>query len=797
MNQTADKVLLWSLVGRDTATGEELVRVDNTEALPVNALCSDSKWISDLQWEYFTTITPKEDLKLHCPALSPLCHVYIDDQCVGQADSAFYPHTFSVQKSQTDAQKLKIVFASVTDFLKQRRARPAWKTAIANNHMRWLRTPLIGAISAWANEGSAVGLLQPPTLINANDIQLHCRPYWSDGQAQVELTCSEPIERLHLEINRNSVPVTLNEPAFRVKVPLGELDTWWPHTHGAPVRHTLEIKLQSQSSEQTFSRQVAFKKVSLSDVDSPLIEINDTPIFFRGACWTASNYPTALYDAHRARSILTHARDLGFNGIRIAGPMPYEHSDFYSLCDELGLMVWQDFCFANFYYPTDEGFLDLVAKEVHQQLLRLSEFGCLTVLCGNSEVEQQGSMMGQSTEQLNHPIFHELIPEQVQRLSPSLPYVPSSPSGGDWPFQTNQGFSHYFGYGAYRQPASDLQRADVRFASECLGLSHVPSESFCQQHFSARNPAPHRPNWKAGINSDAGTGWDFEDIRDYYLAHYFKVDPIELRYRDLERYHRFSRIVTGYMMRKAFTFWRADSSNCSGAISWWLNDIKPGAGWGLIDSDGQIKPAAQVLKPQLQPLHIGLIDEGLNGHRISLVNETDRWVDGTLKGFLIHSARNTTDTAELPIRLAPKSQCSLTMNRLFNRFIDSTDLYCFGPRAFDAVAVVLHSDDQHHCDVDYPSGLDLPVQEDPSVFHADATRIHQEDDSIIEIVVNRLISFAEITVKNGSLDNNLQTLLPGVPFRFKTDIPATDPIQLTLSGLNIAFRHRITLDPVA
>jgi beta-mannosidase len=166
------------------------------------------------------------------------------------------------------------------------------------------------------------------------------------------------------------------------------------------------------------------------------------------------------------------------NMLRVGGTMVYESDDFLDLCDEFGILVWQDLMFANMDYPDgDEAFVAGVTAELKQQLERLLPRASVTVICGNSEVEQQAAMWGAPRERWQPRLFHEIVPALLAELSCGVPYWPSSAHGGAFPHQPNHGTTSYYGVGAYLRPLEDARRSEVRFATETLGFANVPEDA--------------------------------------------------------------------------------------------------------------------------------------------------------------------------------------------------------------------------------------------------------------------------------------------------------------------------------
>jgi hypothetical protein len=160
--------------------------------------------------------------------------------------------------------------------------------------------------------------------------------------------------------------------------------------------------------------------------------------------------------------------------IRLAGTTVYESEAFHRLCDELGLLVWQDMMFANMDYPFEDAeFRQTVRAEAEAELSRLSRHPSSAVICGNSEIEQQAAMLGLDPALGRGPFFDEELPRIAARCCPGVPYIRSSPCGAGLPFHPRSGVAHYFGVGAYRRPMEEVRRAEIRFASECLAFANV------------------------------------------------------------------------------------------------------------------------------------------------------------------------------------------------------------------------------------------------------------------------------------------------------------------------------------
>ncbi len=346
--------------------------------------------------------------------------------------------------------------------------------------------------------------------------------------------------------------------------------------------------------------------------------------------------------------------------------------------------------FANMDYPgSDPAFADLVAIEARQVLQRLQGRPSTAVVCGSSEIEQQVAMLGLPSQLAANPLFNELLPQLVSSFLPDAAWVRSTPTGGTLPFQADRGVTHYYGVGAYLRPFEDARRAGVRFASECLAFSNVPDAVMLDSLLGGGAAAGHHPRWKVGVPRDNGSGWDFEDVRDHYVRLLFGVDPIDLRARQPERYLALGRVATGEAMQRTFSEWRRPGSSCRGGLVWFARDLRPGAGWGVIDSTGRPKPAYWYLRRALAPVTLLAIDEGLNGLWLHAVNDTSEPIEAEIRVALYAGGRPRGVRATTALSIPARGFRSIHADALFDGFLDLTYAYRFGPPEHDVVAATL------------------------------------------------------------------------------------------------------------
>jgi beta-mannosidase len=489
---------------------------------------------------------------------------------------------------------------------------------------------------------------------------------------------------------------------FTGQLRLRDPHLWWPHTHGEPALYQVSAEVvagdQIASEDQPWVvdlGRIGFRSIVLDTArDSFSLSVNGVPIFCRGACWSPLD-PVSLHSTPSAcRTALEQARTAGMNMLRVAGTMVYEEDHFYDSCDELGILVWQDFMFANMDYPEhDASFAASVEVEVRQQLQRLQARPCLAVLCGNSEAEQQAAMWGAPRDSWSSALFAGSLQQLCTELAPGTPYWPSSAHGGAFPHQANAGTTSYYGVGAYLRPLDDSRRSDLRFATECLAFANIPGAAALARMPGGESTRVHHPEWKQRSPRDLGAGWDFDDVRDHYLQLLFGTDPQSLRAMDHDRYLALGRLATAESMAACFAEWRRPDSNCSGALVLMLRDLWAGAGWGVVDDAGAPKACWHSLKRILQPVALFMTDEGVNGLFLHLVNETGRpqpvavelgaWRGGDVK----------VASGALKLTLTARSAQSIPAVQMLDHFMDLGYAYQFGPPPCNAVVATLRDPD--------------------------------------------------------------------------------------------------------
>jgi beta-mannosidase len=768
-----------------------------------------------------------EEVVLHLDGIATVSEVHLNGELLAESNSMFVRHRVAVGSLLRGSNEIAIRCHALGPLLAVRRKpRARWRTRLVDGNLRFFRTMLLGRAPGFAPGPPVIGpwrgiCLERRRDLVAEEIRLRTRLEGPEGvlavRARLRSLSGDSPANVEVEL---SGPSGVHGETLEVAndcgalVATGELtvpsvDRWWPHTHGTPTLHNVNLLVGSGPDQRRIpAGRVGFRSIAAGpepDRDATEagldLHVNGERVFARGALWTPLDPVGMAPSEAELREALEQARDGGMNMLRIPGTAAYETSTFHDLCDELGLLVWQDFMFANLDYPVDGDFRATVTDEACAVMGDLAGRPATAVLCGNSEIEQQVAMLGLDPALGRGELFGELLPGIVSDSGSDAVYLPSAPCGGELPFRPHAGVANYFGVGGYMRPLEDARRAEVRFASECLAISNVPDEANVAA-MGDGGPVIHDPAWKAGVPRDSGADWDFEDVRDHYLEMLFGLDPAELRAVDHERYLELSRAVSGEVMAEVFGEWRRGASPCGGGLVLWLRDLVPGAGWGLIDSLGEPKVAYHHLRRALAPAAVWMTDEGLNGIGVHIANDRPEPWAARLRIALYRDHEQLLEEAVEELELEPNRTIERDLEAVIGRFVDSSWSYRFGRPAQDLIVASLETGE--HADpslvsqaIRFPAARPTGI-ESASTMELEASAAPLADGTLeLRVRSRRLAYGVRIHAPGFSPSDNAFSVEPGHERRLLLR-PREDgavPAGVALTALNLDGRVRVTTDP--
>ncbi|MEM9710087.1 MAG: glycoside hydrolase family 2 protein [Pseudomonadota bacterium] len=360
---------------------------------------------------------------------------------------------------------------------------------------------------------------------------------------------------------------------------------WWPNGQGEQPLYTLTATLGSQ----TETRRIGLREITLQhDLDEVgarfTIEVNGRPVFAKGANWIPADALPGRVTTEKTRDLLQSAADANMNMIRIWGGGRYEPNWFYEICDELGLMVWQDFMFACALYPSDDDFLSEVEGEVRETVARLHHHPCLALWCGDNE---NVGALGWFEESLRdrdrylaaYDRLNYAIERSLKETDPAANWWPSSPSRGRLDFgdgwhDDTSGDMHFWSVWHEGRDFDHYRDVAPRFCSE-FGFQSYPSIDQIRSFAAPKDFNIAAPVFESHQKNPGGNARIAET-----MFRYFRFPE------GFENFVYLSQVQQALAIKTAVTHWRSLKPRCQGALIWQLNDTWPVCSWSSLDYGG-------------------------------------------------------------------------------------------------------------------------------------------------------------------------------------------------------------------
>lgn len=589
-----------------------------------------AQWVDETDWSYRTSFDwqpdPANPIRvLRFEGLDCIASVYLNGDLIGSHDNAFVPLEIDVSDRLTPGPNtLRVDFGSAARAGRARMAAyledvglPFPTAGFAERC--FIRKPQYMFGWDWGPRLVSVGFTRPVELI---EYRARLADLWvqqdhrADGSVKVTVTATVdgPATSgiVHFGPGLMEEPAliqdaTLSNGRLEATFNVAEPRLWWPNGLGGQDRYVVAVEISDEDGlADTDLTLIGLRKIELIRErdrygESFRFVVNGQPVYALGANWIPDHsLPSAVTQAALDER-LGAAAESGVNMLRVWGGGQYEWPEFYERCDALGIMVWQDFCYACGLYPDDAAAQAVAEVETRAAVKRLRNHPSLAIWCGNNENQMihEGWYSREADRLHGDHIYHGVIPKVLAELDPARPYTPSSPWGKDESlateterYQTNMGhignqhcWDVWHGRGDWRYYADST----ARFVSE-FGFCSSPSLEAWETCLGPNDDDPYGPvvRW----HDKSGKGYD------KYLA------MVELHYpkaEDLEDLFYYTQLNQRDGMRFALEHFRT-SGYCAGNLIWQLNDCWPVQSWALWDNQGNPKAAALELKRIFDPL---------------------------------------------------------------------------------------------------------------------------------------------------------------------------------------------------
>ena len=379
-------------------------------------------------------------------------------------------------------------------------------------------------------------------------------------------------------------------------------------------------------------------------------EVNGVPFFAKGGNWIPADAFATRVTHERYADLLTSCVDANMNMLRVWGGGIYEQDVFYDLCDELGLVIWQDFMYACAAYPTDEPEFFANAKaEAEDNVKRLRHHPCIGFYCGNNEVEMCGLVKDDIPYRMlwkdYKAFFDKALAKVVRQLHPEISYIPSSQFSptGDRRFSSNPacGDAHVWNVWHLKEPFEWYRTSLHRFCSE-YGF-----QSFPEPRTLATIADPEDLNLTSRVMEHHQRSGIGNSLIMHYMLSWFRM-PV-----GFESTVWLSQIQQGLAIKYAVEHWRRHMPRCMGSLYWQINDTWQGPTWASLDYFGRWKALHYMAKDFYTPLLVtGLEDMDAKTVELHVSNTTAKAAEGTVQWTLTTAAGKTVregkSTAKVP-----------------------------------------------------------------------------------------------------------------------------------------------------
>ena len=608
------------------------------------------QWVSKKDWEYKTTFSINEDallkenINISFEGLDTYAKIYLNDQLIATTTNAFRTYNIDVKKHLKADNTIKIVFTN-TDKIETVKEKnnpyqlPEGKrvyTRKAQFQYGWDWGPKMNTSGIWKNIS-----LKAWNDLKFDDIFIKQKNITTNNASlEIEITIESKEEKNVMIVTSadkqtftNHLKLAKGKNTYSIPFDIKNPKLWWTHNLGNPHLYEFDFKLIENSlikDELSIKKGIrTIKLISKKDSvgESFYFELNGKPVYMKGANYIPQNsFQNKVTDNHY-KKLLSDVVDSNMNMLRIWGGGIYENDIFYDICDEKGILIWQDFMFACAMHPGDKEFLSNVKQEAEDQVKRLRNHSSIALWCGNNENAegwnrwgwQDGRTETEKKEIWNDylAVFDSILPKTVAKYSETNYWESSPKFGRGNPKYEYEGDAHDWWVWHDARPFEHFQKQVPRFMSE-FGFQSFPSYETIK-YINQKEEIDLKTD---GIKSHQKHIRGFQLI-DEYMKRDYNIPTSDEDYAYVSQLLQAKGIVMGIEAHR-----RAKPYNM-GTLYWQLNDCWPAISWSSIDYFGNWKALQYKAKKAFENVLITYKENKFNIITY-VVNDTFEGLNGIL-----------------------------------------------------------------------------------------------------------------------------------------------------------------------
>jgi len=641
-------------------------------------------WIYEREFDISLEWLDEESIFLEIEGLDTVAEIFINGKSLARTTNAFIRHRFEAKTFLLPGKNVIRIEITSPEKAAEAEAKrlpypiPHGQFPIQSQHRNLLRKTQCHSGWDWGPclmvsgiEGIRLGATSLGRIESLQVLQEHARP---GGRGPVTLTVRCEVFSPKGGESEFSVDIDGKNQTTRVKlgpglnaltqrIEISKPRLWWPNGHGEQPLYPLIVRVAGDET----SRRIGLRTIEVvnrEDKHGLSLEfvVNGRAIFAKGANWIPADALPQRVTRASLDDLLSSAADAHMNMLRVWGGGRYESDDFYDLCDEKGLLVWQDFMFSCALYPATTAFLENVRQEARWQVQRLRDRACLALWCGNNE--NLGSLKWYPESKSNRDRYlvdydrlnEGVLGAAVRELDPSRLFWPSSPCGGtndysDCWHDDRRGDMHFWSVWHEGKPFEAYLDVKPRFCSE-FGYQSFPSLTSIRTYAETDQWNVSAPVMEHHQRNPGGNARITEN-----MTRYFRFPE------GFENFVYLSQVQQGLAIRTAVEHFRRLRPICMGALYWQLNDMWPVASWSSLEYGGKWKALHYMAKRFFAPLLVSAVRKKDGTIEIWADNDTVKTVASKVRVRVHDFAGKTLLTLRFPARLRAGTSSRLRIFR--------------------------------------------------------------------------------------------------------------------------------------